>query len=645
MKEQCIQRALVLGMMCCLTLGSVPAQEVQLFRFSDISGALISEFQITRESLDSFGILARDTTRKILQGGIQLNTVGSIYHPNLLTFRAYINLVGLNTQRRLFTDESVNNSLNNSYNINLAFLQKKTLSFELFTLRQFSTADRAFLERYFITTQSTGFRVYSRAKFMPFRLELYKSDMLSESEIFRERDEKTKNINFRSDLIDADKSKSALTFRWKDYSEAVYGVDYQSLEAMANFLHSYGPKQRNRLLSLLSFHRLSGDFDIKRFQFANNAVQYLRNDLYLNGNYTFGWDDSFGRSFTRHRLAGSVNHRLYQSLTSSFQLGGRFEDSDFQKIRGLHCRIAANYSKRIPTGRILFNYLLRREIDDFSSRDGILSTSDTFDFSLSDTLVLSRPGIDSVSIRITDTDLTYVFLEGVDYQLDIINSTVVVSRLPGGAIEGSSKVLVHYDYLSYPDFRLRNRFDQFYFQLAFLNYFQAFYVQDSNKNTVISDYVIPPFESYDKKQIGAKFDARFLTLEYSREKRDSNLTNYRSWNFRASAGVRVSKALNLTGYLLWNRLKYEPEVFRSSYHARSFECSYAPRGNLTSALIYRKIHYSTNIYARVRESILFKFQWQIRKIILYFFYEHIFNRTENTARQRDFFSVMVRRTF
>ncbi|MFC2163972.1 hypothetical protein ACFLT2_03100 [Acidobacteriota bacterium] len=645
MREERIQRAIVFGMMCSLFFGSARAQEAKWFNLAELAGALILEYEITDEKLDSAGVTAYDNYRKLLQGGIQLDTVGSIYHPNLLTFRAKVNLIGLNTHRQSFTDTSVNNDLNNSYDINLAFLKKKVLSLELFTLRNFSTADRAFLERYFVVTESAGFVVQSRTKFLPFRLEVYKRDMVSQSEVFLERDEKTKNVDFKSQLIDASRSKSSLLVRWKDYYEARYDIDYESLDAMTNFIHSYGPKQRNRLLSLLSFNRLTGDYNIQRFQFVTNALQYVQSPLFLNGIYTFNWEEMFDRSARRHRLSGSINHKLYESLTSAFELGGRFEDSTFQNIRGYHYQLSSNYSKRIPTGRIQLFYLARRENNDFSSRNGIINTSEAFDFSLSDTFILSRPGTDVDSIRITDVDLTYVFLKDVDYQVDIVNNTVVILRLPGGAIQRGMKLLVHYDYLSYPDHRLETRVDQLFFQLTFLKYFQTYYTQGSNKNTAISDFVIPPYESYTRRQIGIKFDARVLSMEYSREKRDSTLTDYNAWNFRASAGLRLFRTLNLSGYLLWNNLEYEPKVFTSDYHARSLECSFNPRNNLTAAFIYRKILYSTNTYSRMREGIVFKVQWQIRKIIINVFYEHIFNRAESTLRLRNFFSIMIRRTF
>ena len=645
MREDRLNRAILFAMVCSMFVGYSRAQEAKWLSLEDIAGAFLLEYQNTDENLDSGGITTYDLNRRLLQGGIQFDTVGSIYHPNLLTFRAKVNLIGLRSHRYSFTDTTVNNDFNNAYDINLAILKKKALSLELFWLRSFSTSDRAFIERYFMITESAGALLQSKARILPFRLEIYKRDMVSQSEVFLERDEKTKNVEFKSELIEAERSRTNLFVRWKDYYESRYDIAYESLDTRMNFLHSYGPKRRNRLLSLLSLNRMIGDYNIKRIQFVTNASQYLLDPLFLNGTYTFNWEDTLDRSARRHRLTGSINHQWYQSLTSAFQLGGRVENSTFQNIEGLHVQLSSNYTKKIPTGRVQLSFLLRRENSDFSSRNGIIYTNEAFDFPLSDAYILSRPGIDADSIRITNEDLTYVYLEGVDYQIDLVNNTVIIFRLPGGAIQRGTKLLVHYDYLSYPDHRLETRVYQLFFQLNLLKYFYTYYSEGSNQNTAVSEYVVPPYESYKTRRIGAKFDARILNLEYSREKRDSTLSDYDAWNFRGAAGLRLFRTLDLSGYIGWNQTEYQPQIFTSKYHTRSFECSYTPRSNLTAAFIIRKIRYSTDTYSRVREGIVFKVQWQIRKIIVNVFYEYIFNRAEITVRERNFFRLSVRRTF
>ena len=104
-----------------------------------------------------------------------------------------------------------------------------------------------------------------------------------------------------------------------------------------------------------------------------------------------------------------------------------------------------------------------------------------------------------------------------------------------------------------------------------LKYLYAYFAQGSNQNTTVSEYVVPPYESYKTRRIGARFDARALSLEYSQDRRDSTISSYQAWNFRGSAGIRPLRNMDLSGYLTWNQTEYEPQVFTSKHHARGLE--------------------------------------------------------------------------
>lgn len=628
---------------CCFV--PTQAQEARLFRLSEISGSLIFLSQLTDEELYSSDVLSRESHRRLLQGGIQMNTRGSIYHPNFLSFSADVNLIGLSSKREFFSDSSLNNSLNNTYDFQISFLSKKPVSLELYTRRNFSSADRDFLERYFQTFQSSGLRILSKTNILPFTLHLYKTDLLSESEVFRERQEKTDNIDFKTTFLEKEKTKSDMTIRWKDYKEAVYTIDYRSLDGMVNLLHSYGQKNRNRLSYFMTFHKMTGDFDIQRFQFRTSSLHYLDSPLYLDNAYTFILDKSFGRSFKRNRVQSSINHQLYQSLNSSIELGGRQERSSLQDIFGFYSHVSLNYRKSIPTGRIQVFLANRFESTKFSSRDGLVQASELHNFSVSDTIVMTQPGITMDLFQVTSPDLSQLYLEGIDYLVERINFSTSLIRLPGGSIPSGAEVMVHFMYLSFPDFRLKTHFYTVNMRLIFLKYLDVFYIRKSNQNAIRSDYLIPPYESYVQDLLGVRFDARILNLEYFYEWRDSTLADYVSSNIRASAALRLSRTINFSGNMIIRRLDYQPRIFFSRYNAYSFEGSYLPHKNLTLKLIYRDIRYATDLYQRKRKSSFFKLQWTIRKVIVIFFYEYIFNRHEGTKRFHDFISIMIRRTF
>ncbi|MCP5052405.1 MAG: hypothetical protein GY940_34880 [bacterium] len=621
------------------------AEEVKLFRLSQFSGALTFSYQLTDEEESRLQQMVRDINRGYLEGGIQVNTQGSIYHSNLLTFRVNANILGHRTRNLLFSDSSVNNAINNTYNIHLSFLKKKKWNLQLYALRNFSTSDRAFHDRFFNTFRSMGATLVSREKFLPFRLEIYSNRVKSESLSYFERDERIRHLDMEVHLWEKGNTRSFVTFKSKDYSETTFNIDYKAFDLTANFNHYYGIKNMNQVSSVFSFHKMTGANDLENFQFYNNAVYYLWRNFNANASYILSKDNSFGRSYTKHDVRGMLRHKLYDSLISIAEAGGRFENSNTQEIDTRYYKFSLNYTKRIPTGAVQLSVLAGKDDGKYRSRDGVVNTSETFDFSLTDAIILTRQGIDPSSIRVTSEDLAILYVPGVDYQANILEGAITITRLPGGAILPESKVLVHYLYLSYPDFNLETDIFQFNARLIFLKYFQVFYRKSSHRQNIMSDYVIPPYEDFDKETMGGRFVSRFLRTEYYREHYDSTLSDYISRNFRASASLGLFRFLRLTGNVTINRLKYVPETFFSHLDAYSAGCSLIPGKNLSADAFYRNISYSTPSFTRNRESIILKARLAIRKIILELFYEHILTGYEATQRTHGYFSLMLRRNF
>jgi hypothetical protein len=625
---------------------AVPAAEGPTWlKLSDLSGALTFRFQVVDEEETAGDSLNRDANRRFLEGGLQINTKGSIYHPNLLIFNANVNLVAHRSKDQLFSDPSINNALNNTYNIRLFFLQKKKVNLDLYTISNYSTADRAFLERYFTTYKSTGLTLRTRSKWLPLELDLFTSRMKSESLTYSERNEKTNNINFRVDILKRPRTSSILTVKGKDYDESIFNVQYQSWEAVTNFIHHYGVKDMNTVTSLATYHRMTGYYDLETYDLRVNWTHYLKRNLFLNSIYSLNGDNSFNRSFKRHEGSVGLNHQLFESLTTQLEVGGRFEDSKSRENQAYHGQITFNYIKRIPTGSIQLIYYNRAERSDYVSREDVVNTSEQYDFSLTDSIILTFPGINVDSIRITSDDLSHVYIAGVDYQIDRVGNIITISRLPGGAIPAGQNVLVHYQLLAYPDYLLKTHNYQIHTRLNLLKHFYFFYIKSANHQEIESDYLIPPYEEYDKQVMGAKMVSRFVNLNYTYENYDSSLSDYISHNFRLSGHIKLFHKLRLAANVNINRLTYQPETFYSRFNSYSAECTYNITHTITADALYRKIQYNTPQYDRNRESILFKFQWDFRKIILNVFYERILTTAQVTERGHDFFSIMLRRVF
>jgi len=619
--------------------------EPALFRLSDFSGSFNLLYQVIDEKETSLGTVYRDSYRQYLEGGIHLISAGSIYHANLLSFNLDLNIAGHRSKNKLFSDASVNNAINNTYDVHLVFLKEKKINLELYTKSNFTTHDRVFWERYFTTTRSSGVRLYSRLKYLPFELEIYNLSIKSESLSYLERNEKSDNLDFRMPLLGNSRARLLFVLRNKNYSESVYNIYYKSLDMTGSFSYRYGRRGKNILNSTASYNHINGNYDFEVFNFITGNFYYFKSNLYLDTTYKLTVDNSLQRSYKRHDLYSELNHRLFRSLNSEFLLGGRFEDSRYQKIRAIRNQVNFYYKKRIPTGRILFRYSNLNEWSRYSSEEPEANASELLEFSYTDVLMITQPGVKRESIRITDPGFNYVYVEGIDYEIDTLNSVITITRLPGGAIPWGGKILVYYEYLTYPDFRLKLHFYSIDFQLVFLKYFHLIYGKRAVNNAITSIYLVPPFENYDRDIYGAQFNSRYLNVDYTFERYDSNLSVYKSTNFRISGNINPFRRFLLRANLAKSRIDFESVDFFSKFDAYSIESEYYPANNSAVNVIFRKIAYETPIYARDRESILVKFRWTFRRVILDIYYERILGQTDAYERGHNFFSLILRRTF
>jgi hypothetical protein len=648
-KQWYVPAALItLGMLLIIFVLAAPAQEPRLFRLEDFGGAFVFFYEYTGEMESYAGEVDRDISRTYLEGGIQLDTEGSVYHPNFLSFQAKANILANRTKSQFFSDSSINNDINNTYDIRLHFLKKKTLNLQLYAIRHYFSFDRAFYERYFSSLSSVGLTLNSQARRFPFTLNAYINGMKSESLTYPERDEQSKNVDFKVNLLDVKKTNSKLTFKFKDYSESVYDIDFQSMDLMANFQHFYNTKGSggsDSFLSVLNVRRMRGDSDFSSLGFFNTARYHFRKNLYARGEYKLVKDEAFNRSSTQHNITGYLNHKLFESLDTMLMAGGRFERSTRRDADVFRYGVTFNYRKKIPTGVFRLTYVNRQENGQYRSRGSSDNTSYRMDFSASDTIVITRIGIDVDTIVVTDPNYAHIYVRGVDYHVTSMQNIVTITRLPGGAILPGASVLVHFEFLTAPDYNLKLNMYRLDVNLQVLKRFHFFYRKAINDPVTISDYTVVPFEDYNKTTFGGKFLTRFLRAEYYRETYDSSRSNYVSNNYRVAGNLSIGRFLRLSADVAINRLNYQPEVFFSHLDAYTGECSLFLSPRLTFRGMYRKIDYSIPGLSRERESIIVRANWAFRRIIVELFYERIFSGSLLMERERDYFTLMIRRTF
>lgn len=617
----------------------------KFFVLNDLSGALVFQFQKTIEEDSSFNNLFSKVNRNYLEGGLTLNFNGSVYHPNLLTFNVDLNLIANKTKSIFFSDESLNNSLNNNYNINLLFLKRKTTNLELYARKDYAAADRRFSERFFLYSNKYGFKLASSNKIIPFKIDVYRNIFKSESISYMERDELTDNIELKTDMSKLTGGTSIVRVKARDYSERIFDVKYKSLNIMSDYRKFYGKEKNNSVFALFSFRNMDGDINQELFRGDIYQKHYLKNNLYFLNSYKYTKSDNAGRTGDKHLISLSINHRLFDSLETKINSGGRFESYTLQKLKAFSYGLEFRYRKKIPSGSINIIYMNNAENGSYNSKSDSSYVSESINFSISDSIILNTIGVRSDSINITDNNFTYLYMEGIDYQVEVFESMVTIFRIPGGAIPPGGRVHISYELLSFPDYKFTSVTNQLNIQMNFIKYFYLYFKLNSLNHDISSDYIVSPFQSFSTSLYGIKFASGNFNGEYYLEKYNSDISKYLSRNLRLSLGFNITNKIKITGNTSINRLKYETSGYSVDFDTYYGSINFKPVSSMYLNVIYRHINYKTESYFRDRDSMISKFQWSFRNIILELFYEYILNKYSDSQRNRNYFALRLRRIF
>ncbi len=616
-----------------------------MFKIKDYSGAFILQYQIAEESVTLEDQLIRDMKREYLEYGLSMNLEGSIYHPGLLTFNIDFKVLSFNSKELLFTESSTNNDLNNTYNIVLSFLNKRKLNFRVFATKDYNSSDRRFMDRFFTRSESYGVSVSNVSKLFPFRLKIYRLSRLSESLSYAERDEDIKNLEFDSTLIKKDRSRSNFRISWKDYYESVFSNKYRTFDMVTDYYLFYGNNSENVLSSVISYRKMDSVFKIETFQLTANIKHYLLKDLSASSNYSFRRNSFTNSNNTSNILWLSLQHKLFDSLNSFADGGFNLNRSENQDYDRFFLGTGFNYKKKIPKGFLNIHFSGRFTDSRYISNSVIAENSRVESFSLSDTIILSIFGVKIDGIRITDKNLSTLYVEGIDYEVETDGISIIITRIPGGDIPEKGSVNIVYEYLSYPDYRSDLSYTNLGFSLNLFKYFRIFYGNEVNGQKISSEFLIRPFEEYSREKFGMNFNSRNFSISYFSEEYLSAISGYNTENFSFTARAKIFRILNLNASYYSNYVDYLNGDLFGKFKALLGEISASPSANTKARILYRKFNYETYNSERFRESIILRLNWKVRKIIVDLYYEYILNSFGLSSNTHNYFSLMVRRVF
>jgi len=425
--------------------GPYPSAAIRPFALTDMSGwvELVADAG-GQERRRPGSATSFESRYAVLEEILRVDTRGYSYHPRFLAWKAGIKLRAI---------EGLSNSGDDDYgrgarlllggDWRLSFLDEHAYGFS-----QHGKVERVEVNRSFARTYELDSEIYAlsaRWRSRPVSLLMNYTHRKrrgngSGSDINERGDE----FSFRLPWKRGTTRNGELHYQLTD--RVVRGINESRQSLSATAYNSFGEAQ-----TLRTNVRLNRQSDLSTRNNASvSAGLSWRHRQNLNGRYRldFQHNDVGSQSTDNMNLALSLDHKLYDSLSSKPEFYARLEDASFGKHDTWGFRLSENYSKRLGRwGHLSLRVTPHAEL---ARNRPTADTIQVFDESLflshDVAAELGHTNVDTSAIFITDSSGVTVYDEGDDYLVTVRGRITEITSIATGDIPDGSAVLVDYDY-------------------------------------------------------------------------------------------------------------------------------------------------------------------------------------------------------
>jgi hypothetical protein len=324
----------------------------QVFRLGEWEGAYESGLEYNQQDTKTGGAQASRLQSVLSENRLTLRNVGAhIYDPRLITFSAG-GTFGL-SQDWLTTDGARDSSQGTllGYDLFASILPEKSLSMNLFANRNQSVLSGGLPGRNEVVTENRGATLFARRLPIPsiltFRQETQDQESQSAGTVAR-RSERRNVLTYEGERGWID-SEMWLRYEFVDLAdEIVPNLGYQSHEGSLYYSLDFGSELNRRWDSRIRLFTRTGLTDLTTL----TVDELLRIDhterLQTNYRYFLMRVDTTGGATMSHTANFNLRHRLYESLTTNFDLDGIIQTLPGGERNQYRGRLDFVYTKRIP---------------------------------------------------------------------------------------------------------------------------------------------------------------------------------------------------------------------------------------------------------------------------------------------------------
>lgn len=483
-----------------------------------------------------------------------IETGGWVYHPALM---AYTLRLSPEWQQAL-DDPDYGNSRSSDafllgYALDMNFLQSKPYSLDLFARKQRSTFATSLATTSEMESDTYGATLRLKYSLLPTTLALVHTDS-DQTGFFTSRETRDEaRLNMRHERSSNDTTFNA---NWQIRERTTLGLttpgtttNTENLFGSLQNIYRITADKRVLLYSTLSFRQTESDVTSSAVlsDFSSSGVLLSetlnwRHSRTFNTHYNLAHseDETNTTSVDRTSASAGLTHTLYENLTTAASASASTSSEGEDNYGG---NLNLGYQRRIPGG--LINASLGQDYRVTKRSVGevfVQVVNESHQLATGEVTLLDNRNVDLSSILVSNADGSIIYVEDVDYTLELIGSSVRIIPTAFGAIAEGDTVLVNYSYLSNPAYD-SSTYGQsygigFYLWSAWrVNYRYAHSQQDFISGT-------PPdvLAEYTRHTLDTDLSLKWSTTRFLYEDTDSTIgVSFSRWRFDENLVFRPLK--------------------------------------------------------------------------------------------------------
>jgi hypothetical protein len=530
-----------------LSFSQTPANG--FFRLQSINGELKLK-GLYREQKSLIGDVKEDQKSLYFIGGIMLNTAGYLWNPDVI----YLNLdLEYNPETRnetylLVPDRSEVRTLK-KFDFRTTVFRNKAISLNAFVNMNQSYFNRELLTNIKTDNSQWGGILSLNNKFLPVSVSYRQSDWLQhEVQTGRDFSMTQNNILGRAEKTFGKSDMNELLYTRDDYTYNYAGSSEVSniINRVALTDNIYFDRKRNyNFNSLLSFYNQEGDYPFSKVEAIERLMFSLPARFRFNAGYTFYRLEDPSQLLSQNRIRGSLNHQLFESLSSGIFSDYSGIDQTVYNETDLRLGFDLNYTKKIGTGRINLSYRYYHSTYDMNGVSApVRIVNEEHILSDSKITLLDKPYIELSTLLIKDITGKIIYQLNFDYTITERNNYLELQRVPGGQIADGQTINADYTAMqpgSYSFEATNNSVAagvQLFGKLIEIYYRGSF--QDYH-NMQETDFLTLNY--YDQNIYGGRLDFGFAGLGVEYENYSSNIIPYERWRYYLDLNLSLASKL------------------------------------------------------------------------------------------------------